>query len=663
MTLIKFSAYPDGIPGGFTARLATVLSYWNVANGVLEHANSNGQEELLSYDAMNAVSNGEIACTFAITATRDNQQQIYARASGTSHATATGYFLRVDPTSNRVRLFSVNPGPAYSTISTITLPSAMVIGDVWAMAIRVEDSPTAGANDQIWAAVWKPANPADPDADRPAWQTANVTTGQRLVSGWWGPGARQPDLKYFYRLGMVAGSGTATLSDPAAPPIANAGPDQTVAPGASVALDGTGSAPGTPGNALTYQWVQTGGTAVTLSGATTSAPTFNAPSPSSQITLSMQLTVTETSTGQTSLDTVSIIVQAVPASAKPVVESYTANPPTAGQGRPQTLTIVGSDSDGTIVVYKHTPSTGLVLDTTTDAVATVLGSTPIGTYSSTAEVQDNAGVWSDPVAVVLEVVESNIPTGKLLHIAFNYTPPPGVASITIESIVPRSVNERYILDQLGIMPGRNRSYGRGGLQSNINVFRTDGTETTLVRGAADIPVDSFGIASVEDREIVGNVDYAYFARSAADVGGVVLSSADSEPAEVTPDQPGFYLLAPLEDDLVTQLHVTEAGALLQARQSVVFEPPDSTVAEVRNGVRGAVKGEITVLVKTMDELDELTRMLEYDGALWYAPRPGADETGRGYYVRIVDVDTTQPLFGFPSVRRTVRFTFVEVAKP
>ncbi len=218
MTLIKFSTYPNGAPTGFSARLSTALNYWNVSSGVLVHKNSNGQEELLSYNAMNSVGNGEIACTFAVTATRDNQHQLWARASGTSYLDANGYFLRVEPTSQRLRLISINAGSTYS-VDNLPLPSAMVIGDIWAMALRVEDNPTAGANDKVWAVVWKPANAANPDADRPAWQVSNVTTNRRFASGWWGPGARQPDTKYFYRVGMVTGSATATLSDPVLPTV------------------------------------------------------------------------------------------------------------------------------------------------------------------------------------------------------------------------------------------------------------------------------------------------------------------------------------------------------------------------------------------------------------------------------------------------------------
>ena len=59
-------------------------------------------------------------------------------------------------------------------------------------------------------------------------------------------------------------------------PTADAGPNQTVASGAAVNLDGTGSFD-PEGEALTYAWTQLFGPAVTLTGANTATPSFTAP--------------------------------------------------------------------------------------------------------------------------------------------------------------------------------------------------------------------------------------------------------------------------------------------------------------------------------------------------------------------------------------------------
>jgi Calx-beta domain/K319L-like, PKD domain len=82
--------------------------------------------------------------------------------------------------------------------------------------------------------------------------------------------------------------GTITLIDPAPSfdttfidafaPVANAGPDQTVVPGALVTLDGTASTDGDlPNDTLTYSWTQLSGTPVTLSDPSSATPTFTSP--------------------------------------------------------------------------------------------------------------------------------------------------------------------------------------------------------------------------------------------------------------------------------------------------------------------------------------------------------------------------------------------------
>jgi PKD repeat protein len=78
----------------------------------------------------------------------------------------------------------------------------------------------------------------------------------------------------------------------AANPIAQAGPDQTTRTGKPVTLDGSASFD--PGNflPLTYQWQQTGGPAVILSGVNNVTATFTAPAITQTQVLTFALTVT-----------------------------------------------------------------------------------------------------------------------------------------------------------------------------------------------------------------------------------------------------------------------------------------------------------------------------------------------------------------------------------
>ena len=91
-------------------------------------------------------------------------------------------------------------------------------------------------------------------------------------------------------------------------PLADAGPDQTVNNSAAVTLDASGSV----GVGLGYQWTQTAGTTVNLSGAQTVQATFNASDvgPSGG-TLNFELTVTDDD-GVESTDTVDITVTMLP---------------------------------------------------------------------------------------------------------------------------------------------------------------------------------------------------------------------------------------------------------------------------------------------------------------------------------------------------------------
>ena len=91
-------------------------------------------------------------------------------------------------------------------------------------------------------------------------------------------------------------------------PIANAGISQTVAPGASLTLNGAGPTGSiyilngvqTQATIISYAWTQLSGTTVLINGANTITPTFTAPIiTNTTTTLSFSLTVTD-SIGQVS---------------------------------------------------------------------------------------------------------------------------------------------------------------------------------------------------------------------------------------------------------------------------------------------------------------------------------------------------------------------------
>ncbi len=120
-------------------------------------------------------------------------------------------------------------------------------------------------------------------------------------------------------------------------PVANAGPDQSVIEGSSVALSGASSSD-PDGSIASYSWAQTAGTAVTLSDPAAANPTFTAPSAgTSGIALTFQLTVTDNG-GLTATD--SCIVNVTPTVAPPANQ-----PPVANAGPDQTV-----DSNAAVVL-------------------------------------------------------------------------------------------------------------------------------------------------------------------------------------------------------------------------------------------------------------------------------------------------------------------------
>ncbi len=115
----------------------------------------------------------------------------------------------------------------------------------------------------------------------------------------------------------TAGTVTITVTGANDAPTANAGTDATVAEGASVTLDGTGSSDPDADTTLTYSWARKSGetdNAVTLTNANTASASFTAPDDiASDATLTFVLTVSDGTASDT--DEVIITVTGVNAAA------------------------------------------------------------------------------------------------------------------------------------------------------------------------------------------------------------------------------------------------------------------------------------------------------------------------------------------------------------
>ena len=98
------------------------------------------------------------------------------------------------------------------------------------------------------------------------------------------------------------------------PPIADAGPDHFVDSGTMVLLAGTGSDP--DGTIASYGWTQTGGTAVSLTGAAGMVAGFTAPEVTTAEALTFRFTVTDDAGAQASDDVMVTVQPIAPVSAE-----------------------------------------------------------------------------------------------------------------------------------------------------------------------------------------------------------------------------------------------------------------------------------------------------------------------------------------------------------
>ena len=114
------------------------------------------------------------------------------------------------------------------------------------------------------------------------------------------------DLFVTDSLGTASAPDSVTITVQNQPPVANAGPDQTVTLNSPVTLDGSASSDPDGHLPLTFLWTQTGGTGVVLDDPTACSPTFVSPANSSILTFS--LVVTDSLMASSTPDQVSIFV-------------------------------------------------------------------------------------------------------------------------------------------------------------------------------------------------------------------------------------------------------------------------------------------------------------------------------------------------------------------
>jgi hypothetical protein len=197
-------------------------------------------------------------------------------------------------------------------------------------------------------------------------KAAGVLTFQLQVNG---PGGSHSDL---VSITVQEGAGGET---PAAP-IANAGPDQAVAQGATVNLNGTGST----GVIDSYSWAQTGGPSVLLTGAATATPSFTFPN--QDVSLTFQLTVT----GPGGFTNDTVVISAAPASNPQDLTVTRAEYKRVNNNNQWRVDGTSSAPGATITVYAGDTPGGPVIGTATVARSgawkIAVNNSPVGPYTT-----------------------------------------------------------------------------------------------------------------------------------------------------------------------------------------------------------------------------------------------------------------------------------------
>ncbi|MBL9119504.1 MAG: hypothetical protein JNL80_06305 [Phycisphaerae bacterium] len=180
-------------------------------------------------------------------------------------------------------------------------------------------------------------------------------------------------------------------------PSVDAGPDQSVAEGAAVALAATASDPESVG--LTYTWTQTGGPSVSLTGANGASPSFTAPNYLSNTTLTFQVAVSDGV--NTSVDTVTVLVNA-----DDDAPSVSAGPDqSVEEDDVVSLAATATDPEGVGLTYTWTQISGpaAVLDDTSSASPTFTA--PNGLTNTTlvfqVAVSDGTNTSIDTVSIAV----------------------------------------------------------------------------------------------------------------------------------------------------------------------------------------------------------------------------------------------------------------------
>ena len=281
-------------------------------------------------------------------------------------------------------------------------------------------------------------------------------------------------------------------------PIADAGPDQIVASGATVTLNGSGSTP--PSNDISYRWSVPTGSGIMLSSTSAVQPTFTAPT--GPVTLVFTLRVIDfLDSSSRIIDTVTITVSA------PTQNPNPNQPPTANAGRDRTfapgstvtLSGSGTDPDGDTLEYTWEQTSGtptVAIDDLKSARTTFTAPADPTELVFTFTVDDGTDTDTDDVTITIaKPVARNIKEMSDTLISAQITAPNEITMIYNEEL--STFINSYLNFTISGEDMPRSIIGIDGSPSRETVARIDGQNTnvfvtTLTFDGQPVPSDSTG---------------------------------------------------------------------------------------------------------------------------------------------------------------------------
>ncbi len=193
--------------------------------------------------------------------------------------------------------------------------------------------------------------------------------------------------------------GALEFTPPNRSPVAIAGADRTVTAGTTLNLDGSASSD-PDGDTITFEWTQTAGPVVTLSGPTSATPAFTAPQVTAQTVLTFRLTVSDGRLSNTASVNITVLP---PPNRSPVLDPIGNR--TVNVGNTLTFTVTGSDLDGDPLTFSVSPlalPANATFEPTTGIFTFTPATSQVGMVQLTFFVADGrGGVASETITITV----------------------------------------------------------------------------------------------------------------------------------------------------------------------------------------------------------------------------------------------------------------------